>query len=52
MGEKKGHYENILTTISITYKSPPRSVEASPVKTNADAVYENVIVNVEKAMVS
>jgi hypothetical protein len=51
--DKKGNhnYENILTTISITYKSPPRSVEASPVKSNADAVYENVIVNVEKAMV-
>lgn len=51
--EKKGNnYENILTTISITYKSPPRSIEASPVKSNVDSVYENVIVNVEKAMVS
>ncbi|XP_015837773.1 GTPase-activating protein CdGAPr isoform X1 [Tribolium castaneum] len=49
--KKNNNYENILTTISITYKSPPRSIENSPIKTNADSVYENVIVNVEKAMV-
>lgn len=39
------NYENILTTISITYKSPPRSAAASPMKS---PVYENVILNPEK----
>lgn len=39
------NYENILTTISITYKSPPRSASASPMKS---PVYENVILNAEK----
>ncbi|CAG9769976.1 unnamed protein product [Ceutorhynchus assimilis] len=39
------NYENILTTISITYKSPPRSAAASPMK---NPVYENVILNAEK----
>ncbi|XP_050315828.1 GTPase-activating protein CdGAPr isoform X2 [Anthonomus grandis grandis] len=39
------NYENILTTISITYKSPPRSVSVSPMKS---PVYENVILNPEK----
>lgn len=54
-GDKKNNhnYENILTTISITYKSPPRSVQSSPLKTpsNIDSVYENVIVTVEKALI-
>ncbi|XP_030755150.1 GTPase-activating protein CdGAPr isoform X2 [Sitophilus oryzae] len=39
------NYENILTTISITYKSPPRSASASPLKSPE---YENVILNPEK----
>lgn len=39
------NYENILTTISITYKSPPRSAAESPAKS---PVYENVILNPEK----
>ncbi|ENN71619.1 hypothetical protein YQE_11718, partial [Dendroctonus ponderosae] len=39
------NYENILTTISITYKSPPRSASASPMKS---PVYENVILNAER----
>lgn len=39
------NYENILTTISITYKSPPRSATESPAKS---PVYENVILNPEK----
>ncbi|KAL3270583.1 hypothetical protein HHI36_021120 [Cryptolaemus montrouzieri] len=47
-------YENVLTTISITYKSPPRSVESSPLKTRADAfdsIYEDVTIIPEKAMI-
>ncbi|XP_049824860.1 GTPase-activating protein CdGAPr isoform X4 [Aethina tumida] len=41
------NYENILTTISITYRSPPRSAATSPVKSTS-SVYENVIINPEK----
>ncbi|CAH1185554.1 unnamed protein product [Phyllotreta striolata] len=40
--------ENIRTTISITYKSPPRSTPASPVKNPCTHAYENVILNTEK----
>lgn len=36
-------YENVLTTINITYKSPT--------KTKSDSVYEDVLVNPEKAEV-
>ncbi|XP_066251820.1 GTPase-activating protein CdGAPr isoform X2 [Euwallacea similis] len=39
------NYENILTTISITYKSPPRSATVSPMKS---PVYEDVSLNAEK----
>ncbi|XP_018571914.1 GTPase-activating protein CdGAPr isoform X2 [Anoplophora glabripennis] len=48
------NYENVLTTISITYKSPPRSTATSPVKspvTNVNSVYENVILNPEKVLI-
>lgn len=48
------NYENVLTTISITYKSPPRSAATSPVKspiTNLNSVYENVILSPEKVIV-
>lgn len=48
------NYENVLTTISITYKSPPRSAATSPVKspiTNLNSVYENVILNPEKVVI-
>lgn len=46
-------YENVLTTISITYKSPPISAESSPLKTQADfdSIYEDVTIIPEKAMV-
>lgn len=37
-------YENILTTISITYKSPARS-------TPGESIYEDVAVNPEKAVI-
>lgn len=43
-------YENVLTTISITYKSPTRSLSVSPT-TNLDSVYEDVLVNPEKALI-
>ncbi|KAK9884337.1 hypothetical protein WA026_005287 [Henosepilachna vigintioctopunctata] len=47
-------YENVLTTISITYKSPPRSVACSPLKTKMnefDSIYEDVTIIPEKAVV-
>ncbi|XP_072378519.1 uncharacterized protein CdGAPr isoform X1 [Diabrotica undecimpunctata] len=45
---KPHNYENIRTTISITYKSPPRSTPASPLKAPVSNIYENVIINPEK----
>lgn len=45
------NYENILTTISITYKSPPRSLATSPLKSPDSANYENVILNPEKVVI-
>ncbi|XP_076253784.1 GTPase-activating protein CdGAPr isoform X3 [Rhynchophorus ferrugineus] len=42
------NYENILTTISITYKSPPKSASASPLKSPE---YENVLLNPEKVVI-
>lgn len=45
---KSPKYENVLTTISITYKSPSKSI-GSP---RNDSIYEDVLaVNTEKAMV-
>ncbi|XP_044762590.1 GTPase-activating protein CdGAPr-like isoform X2 [Coccinella septempunctata] len=46
-------YENVLTTISITYKSPQRSAESSPLKTQTDfdSIYEDVTIIPEKAVV-
>lgn len=46
-------YENVLTTISITYKSPQRSAESSPLKTQAnfESIYEDVTIIPEKAVV-
>lgn len=41
---KSPTYENVLTTISITYKSPPRTA-------TIDSIYEDVSVNPEKAVV-
>ncbi|KAJ8974507.1 hypothetical protein NQ317_012998 [Molorchus minor] len=48
------NYENVLTTISITYKSPPRSLATSPIKspiTNLGSVYESAIPNPEKVII-
>lgn len=45
---KTHNYENIKTTISITYRSPPRSTPASPLKPPVNNIYENVILNTEK----
>ncbi|XP_060532986.1 GTPase-activating protein CdGAPr isoform X3 [Cylas formicarius] len=41
-------YENILTTINITYKSPSRSAPGSPLKS---PVYENVSLNPETVVI-
>ncbi|KAJ8954235.1 hypothetical protein NQ318_005831 [Aromia moschata] len=43
-------YENVLTTISITYRSPPRSSATSPIKSPVSN-YENTIPNPEKALI-
>ncbi|XP_074041891.1 GTPase-activating protein CdGAPr isoform X2 [Leptinotarsa decemlineata] len=45
------NYENILTTINIIYKSPPRSLATSPVKSPTTNIYENVILNPEKVTI-
>lgn len=44
------NYENLLTTISITYKAP-KSAVSSPVKSPYSNMYENVIPNPEKAFI-
>ncbi|CAH1115331.1 unnamed protein product [Psylliodes chrysocephalus] len=46
--QKIPNYENIRTTISITYKSPPRSTPTSPLKNPTSHIYENVILNTEE----
>ncbi|CAH0549537.1 unnamed protein product [Brassicogethes aeneus] len=47
------NYENILTTISITYKSPPRSAATSPVKGTPPVVnvYENVTIDADRVQI-
>nr|CAI5848945.1 unnamed protein product [Callosobruchus analis] len=42
---------NVLTTISITYKSPPKSAATSPVKSPVSSLYENVLLNPEKVVI-
>lgn len=44
------NYENLLTTISITYKAP-KSAVSSPAKSPYSNMYENVIPNPEKAFI-
>lgn len=48
--KSSNNYENLLTTISITYKAP-KSATTSPVKSPYTNMYENVIPNPEKAFV-
>lgn len=43
-------YENVLTTISIVYKSPTRTTPDFS-KRNSESVYEDVVLNPEKAVV-
>ncbi|CAG9814899.1 unnamed protein product [Phaedon cochleariae] len=45
------NYENVLMTISITYRSPTQSNATSPVKTPVTNIYENVILNPEKVSI-
>lgn len=48
---KSSNYENVLTTISITYKSPTKT-PTSPTNSIGNSIYEDVlVVNPEKAVV-